>query len=136
MRLLNKMLDDPTLSVNVERAEGTFASWMRTIIHHACIDELETFFFRNARTDQDIDPDRIATPFWDFEKASDLLWAVTQLPEPQRRAVELRIANTPQGDVAEIMDLSVDQVRDLLEKARKRLGRILAVSRKPRRGRP
>jgi len=110
------------------------------VINH-CNDLAKERFGHPLPVDGNADAESITAPVlpvWEFEKAREILQAVMQLPEQQRRVIKLRIADPgiTLEEIAHEMDLSPDQVRRLRGKARARLERVLGQSPSPRRGRP
>jgi RNA polymerase sigma-70 factor (ECF subfamily) len=106
-------------------------SWLFAIAHNVVIN-----MRRDASPDRPLDdafdlpdpgpsPDELAA---EAERRSSGSWALTQLPEEQRRVVELRLAGMTGPEVAEAIGRSHDSVRTTQRRALVRLRVLLGIA--------
>lgn len=124
LQLRFDMQTAPTLHLDLKRAPRTFAAWIKGIIHKISVDLAKGRFGRSVPVEKGSNPEWVAGPFSDFEEA-DIRFLLSQLPEPDRTAAMLRLEQKTHEQIGEIMRLSKDQVRTILERVRHRLKRLL-----------
>lgn len=117
------MRDKPTLGLDLKRSDK-FRAWVNRIIHNISVELAESRFGRRLPIEQAAEPDQAAVAFHAFEEV-DLRFILLRLPEPDRTAAMLRIERRELKEIAREMQLTVDQVRTILSRARRRLGRLL-----------
>jgi RNA polymerase sigma-70 factor (ECF subfamily) len=106
-------------------------SWLFAIAHNVVIN-----MRRDATFDRPLDaaldladpgptPDELAT---DAERYRSVGWALTQLPEEQRRVVELRLAGLTGPEIAATIGRSHDSVRSTQRRALARIRGLLGIT--------
>jgi RNA polymerase sigma-70 factor (ECF subfamily) len=106
-------------------------SWLFAIAHNVVLN-----MRRDAASDHPLDdafdladpgpsPDELAA---EAERRSSVAWALTQLPEEQRRVVELRLAGLTGPEVAATIGRSHDSVRTTQRRALARLRILLGIA--------
>lgn len=110
---------------------GSFRAWLFTIAHNVVVN-----YYRSQKhrgTNQSLDlaseiPDRSPSPEETLLRSDDeerLYRALAQLPDDQRRVVELRLAGLTGAEIAETLGRSRTAMRQLQFRAMQRLRQIL-----------
>jgi RNA polymerase sigma-70 factor (ECF subfamily) len=110
--------------------EGSFRAWLFTIAHHAVADDLRTRRPTHELDVADDIPAREPSPE-EIVVAADAQRAVTellaQLPEGQRRVVELRMAGLSGREIAEVLGRGLPAVKIAQLRGYTRLRALLAA---------
>jgi RNA polymerase sigma-70 factor (ECF subfamily) len=109
---------------------GSFRAWLFTIAHNVVVNYYRS---QNHRAGQPLDlaaelADRAPTPeetLLRADEASRLYHALAQLPDDQRRVIELRLAGLTGAEIAETLGRSQPAMRQLQFRAMQRLRQIL-----------
>jgi RNA polymerase sigma-70 factor (ECF subfamily) len=112
-------------------AAGSFRAWLFTIAHNVVINYYRSQKHRGAHQPLDLAaeiPDHSPTPEEALLRSDDesrLYHALSQLPDDQRRIIELRLAGLTGAEIAEMLGRSRPAMRQLQFRAMQRLRQIL-----------
>jgi RNA polymerase sigma-70 factor (ECF subfamily) len=108
-------------NIDNERA----AAWLMKVTRNACLDRLRKRRPETEVTDYHLGTDQVQEPAEAFEQEQLGSWlrgAIANLKEPYRSLVVLRdVQQNSYRDVAQALELSLDQVKVYLHRARRQL---------------
>ncbi|CAN5494517.1 sigma-70 family RNA polymerase sigma factor [soil metagenome] len=116
---------------------GSFRAWLFTIAHNVVVNYYRSQSHRGGNQSLDLAaeiPDRSPTPEETILRSDDderLYRALAQLPDDQRRVVELRLAGLTGAEIAETLGRSSTAMRQLQFRAMQRLRQILVAPEHP-----
>ncbi len=113
-------------------ADGRFSAWLHRVAMNAAIDRIRRNRTRQAEGLSELMPDENAPDperhAMDSDRARKVRAAVARLPQRQRQALTLsHDLGYSNGEIAQMMDVSVEAVESLLARARRSLRKSLAA---------